>query len=457
VSAGGRLDVRALADRDAAFRAALLAAASLLALLAVVSPKAPLYVVVGIVLLAIAMTNLVALLAVFVVLTFPEQFPLGLGTAVQAKPLGALLVLAWLMHMSRHPDARVLMRDHPVFTGIGALFLIFATASAVWAASSGVALSNAERLLQVLILLVIVYSAVRTRKDMFVICATYAFTGGATAAYAIVNGATVGGRLTGGIGNSNFLAAEWVSASVIAGFLLAVTHRPLLRALLVASIAVEGIAVVMTQSRSGVLALCASLAVAVVVAGRHRPNALLCLLLVGVIGAGYYGVAASTAVRDRITHLSEQNSAGRSDEWKIAVQIFEAHPIAGGGLGNYSVLAPGYATANQPLSAARYAINGFVTHNTYLQVLSELGVIGFALLLVLTGVGFGISLEGLRDLDADPFLRPIGASVVAATAGVLVSYIFNSGLYEKQLWLLLALVVTLTGAGRLPTGRADGD
>lgn len=449
MSAGGRLDVHwGPAGREAAFRVGLLVSASLLALLAVVSPKAPLYIVVAVVLLVVATTNLVALLAIFVVLTFPEQFPLGLGTAVQAKPLGVLLVVSWLMHLNRHPDARALSRDHPIFTGTAAAFLVFAAGSAVWATASGVALSNAERLLQVLILFVIVYSAVRTRRDMFVICATYVLAGGGTAAYAIANGSTIGGRLTGGIGNSNFLAAEWVSAGVLAGFLLAVTHRRLLRTAFVACIAVDAIAIVMTQSRSGVLALGASLLVAVVVAGRYRPHAVLCLLLAGVIGAGYYGVAASSAVRDRITNLSAQNSAGRSDEWKIAIQIFDAHPIAGGGLGNYPVLAPAYSTANESLSAARYAINGFVAHNTYLQVLSELGLMGLAILVALVCGGFAIGLEGLRDPEVDEAFRPLGAGLVAATAGVLVSYFFNSGLYEKQLWLLLGLVIAFSSVSR---------
>jgi len=446
----------AFVGSEALTRVGLLLACAVLGEQAVASPANAVYAVIVIGLVMLAAWNFVALLAVYTVLTFPARLPLGVGTATVAKPLGVLLVLSWLLYLGRNSDAPLLPRDHPLLTAVLSAFCAFAAASALWATAPGVSFSNAGRLLQMVLFFVVVYSAVRTQNDLFVIAAAYAFAGAVTATYALTNGATRLGRLTGGIGDPNFLAAEFAGAIVVAGFLLAATRRTSLRIALIASIAVDAAAFVLTQSRSGVFALAAALLVSVIVAGRLRPHAVVAVLVVVGLGVTYYAAIAAPGVRDRITNISAQGSSGRADEWKIAVQIFYGHPIAGGGLGNYPVLSPHYAAQNVSLSAARYALSGLVTHNTYLEILSELGLVGLALLLAFIG---GIAALGFRALTgnylADVRARPVGAGLVAALVGLLVAYFFLTGLYDKQLWLFFALAAALGNVGR--TTMATGE
>jgi putative inorganic carbon (hco3(-)) transporter len=226
-----------------------------------------------------------------------------------------------------------------------------------------------------------------------------------------------------------------------------------LRAVLVLSIVFNAIGFTLTQSRGGIIALATALVVAVFLAGRLRPHVIVGVLIAGVLGATYYFAIAAPAVRDRLTNISAQGSAGRSDEWTIAYRIFRSHSIGGAGLGNYSALAPNYVTDNLQLLRVQFVLRGFVAHNTYLQILSELGVIGSAVFaaFLLGVIGLGVkSLRGGR-FRSDHAASAVARGVVVALVGLLAAYFFASALYAKQLWLLLALAAALATVARPPT------
>jgi O-antigen ligase len=436
---------------------ALAALCVLAGIVSVTSPSTLGLAVVGVALLLLAVRNLVWLLAAFTVLTFPDQLPLGLGGGTIAKPLGVLLVLSWALHLLRHSDAPFLPRDQPLLAAALTAFFAFAVTSTLWATETGAVVSNASRLFQMTLLFVIVFTAVRTRNDLFILTGAYVFAAVVTAAYAITSGVTVAGRLTGGISNPNFLAAELVVAIVLAGFMLAATSRPAMRVALVASIVLNAVGLILTQSRGGILALATALAVAILIGGRLRPYAIVGVLLTGVVGATYYVAIAAPAVRDRLTNISAQGSAGRSDEWSIAFRIFRGHSIGGAGLGNYAVLAPNYVTQNLQLLRVNFVLRGFVAHNTYLQILSELGIIGSTLFAgFLLGV-IGLAVTSLRRgaLSSDHRASAVARGVIVALIGLLAAYFFASALYAKQLWLLLALAAALATVTRTPNDAED--
>ena len=421
---------------------------------AVASPSTVVLALAGLALVLLAVNSLVWLLAAFTVLTFPEQLPLGFASGTVAKPLGLLLVVSWALHLVRNRDAPFLPRDQPLLAGALAAFFAFAVASALWASDSTLVVSNGSRLFQMVLLFVIVFTAVRTRADLFVLTGGYVFAASVTAAYAVTSGVRVAGRLTGGIANPNFLAAELVVAIVLAGFMLAAARTPKLRVALVASIALNALGFTLTQSRGGIIALATALVVALFVGGRLRPQVIVGVLLAGVVGATYYVAIAAPAVRDRLTNVSAQGSAGRSDEWTIAFRIFRDHSVGGAGLGNYSALAPNFVTDNLQLLRVQFVLRGFVAHNTYLQILSELGVIGSTLFAgFLLGV-IGLALSSLRSgtLRADDRAAAVARGVIVALVGLLAAYFFASALYAKQLWLLLALAASLATVTRMSHG-----
>jgi putative inorganic carbon (hco3(-)) transporter len=419
---------------------------------AVSSPSNVVLALGGLGMMVVALRSLVWLVAVFTVLTFPDQLPFGIASGTVAKPLGAILVLSWVLHLLRNRTAPFLPRDQPVIATLLATFFAFSVVSALWASDTGLVISNAGRLLQMILLFAIVFSAIRTRSDLLIVTGAYVFAGSVTAAYAITSGVTVFGRLTGGIANPNFLAAELAVAIILAGFMLAAARTNALRVGLVLSIVLNGIGFTLTQSRGGIIALATALVVAIFLAGRLRPYVIVGVLVAGVVGATYYFAIAAPAVRDRLTNISAQGSAGRSDEWTIAYRIFRSHSIGGAGLGNYSALAPNYVTQNLDLLRVQFVLRGFVAHNTYLQILSELGVVGSSIFVSFLLAVIGLALTSLKQgrLRSDEGASAVARGVVVALVALLAAYFFASALYAKQLWLLLALAAALATVTRLP-------
>jgi O-antigen ligase len=82
--------------------------------------------------------------------------------------------------------------------------------------------------------------------------------------------------------------------------------------------------------------------------------------------------APSAAIAaDPRARLTDPNSSGRIDTWRVATAQFERAPVRGGGAGTYEV------AWNQHRPNAALVRDG---HSLYLEVLGELGVVGFALL-----------------------------------------------------------------------------
>lgn len=443
--------------RTAGIAAAGAVLCAVLAYAATVSPKAVVYGVGACVLLLIATRSLLWLLASFIVLTFPAVLPFGIAAGTVAKPLGALLLVAWLLHLLQTSDESLRVRLPTPLVATLTAFVGFAAVSALWASGASAVFSDLSRLVQMALLFVIVITAARTRHDVIVLAGAYVVAATVTAAYALGSGTSIAGRLTGGIANSNFLAAALAAAILLAFFMLMAVRGTLLRMALAAAIVLDAVAFTMTQSRGGVIALGAGVVLTVAFAGRWRPHALAAGMLAAAVGAIYFFALAAPAVQARLTNISAQGSSGRSDEWQIAYRIFSHHPLGGAGLGNYSLLAPHYATDTLQLLRVQYVLRGFVAHNTYLQVLSELGLVGCALLVLLLVLVVATAVRPLLDrrLEGDPIASAIARGTVVALLAILVAYAFGSALFQKQLWVLLALAASIpTLAIRQPGGDA---
>jgi O-antigen ligase len=203
----------------------------------------------------------------------------------------------------------------------------------------------------------------------------------------------------------------------------------------------------MTQSRGGVVGLGATIVAAVLLSGPARLRMVVAMLLIVASGLTYYGVFASQEARSRITDFSPQASSGRSDLWTVAVREFDAHPLVGVGGGNFVVAKASYATDDVNLTRLdRVVDDPVVTHNTFLEILAELGLIGITLFgLMVVGV-LTIGMRGIWRLQrlgfADTALLARGLPV--ATIGMLAAYTFLSAQYEKNLWLLLGATAAIS-------------
>ena len=141
--------------------------------------------------------------------------------------------------------------------------------------------------------------------------------------------------------------------------------------------------VVVSQSRGGVIAMGATLAVFCVVLlfqedyWRRGALALGALALAGVVLMQQFG-----AVEKRFGEVLMDKNDGRNSYWMAAERIYHEHLWWGAGPGSFRYLYPMWASVyaqGKPADA----------HNDYLTTLCEWGLAGFAMVMVALGLLFG--------------------------------------------------------------------
>jgi O-antigen ligase len=440
---------------------ALAAGAALVGVAAVVSPALALAAAVGLVFVAVAFKNLAAGVALFTVTTFFDRLP-GVDQAglTGVKVAGAVLAGSWLVTLlgERGTAGRVL-QERPLLAYGTAAFVSLAFASVLWAADVGVAGASAFRLAQGVLLFAIVVTAVQTAQHVAWIVWAY-MTGAFLTAVVGLAGASsaeeidpyaAADRLSGRIGDPNELAAILVPALAFVVFGLVVFRAPLARWLLIAYGTVFAVALFLTESRGGLVALAVLLLAVATLSGSLRARALGVVLIVVALGVGYYSLVAPPQTLSRVTEFAAGGGTGRLDLWGIALDMSSDHPVVGVGIGNFQVEEPAYAVRSVTLLRPDLVVDTpKVVHNTYLNVLAELGWVGLALFLL---VVVGSLLHAWRAVKIcaragleDPEMLARG--VVVGTLGMLAAFMFISAQYEKQLWLLLGLAAALGTVAR---------
>ncbi len=106
-------------------------------------------------------------------------------------------------------------------------------------------------------------------------------------------------------------------------------------------------------------------------------------------------------------HLLSAGGSGRWQFWETALDEFEAHPLEGGGAGSYEAWWARHGSFSYFVRDA---------HSLYLEILGELGAIGFVLLIGAFGIAIVAGMHRARDQDAAPPVLAAGlAFAVSAT------------------------------------------
>jgi O-antigen ligase len=450
---------RSLLIPDLGARSAIVAtaagSAALIAAVAVYSPKYAVYALLAAGFVVIAMSRLPLAIAAFIVLAFPANLPGSLGTgATLAKPVGALLVLAWLgAVLTRREALPLLPQARPLLFSVIVGLIVFSGASILWAVDSGPTRTGVERLLLNAALLLVTFSAASTRAGFRTIVRGFLVASVVTSVYSLASGNYIASGRLAGLFDPNYFAAELIPAIVIAAFLFVTTASARMRWLFAAVAGIDLAAFALTQSRGGIVGLAIALVVAIAVAGRARPRILALVLVLTAVGLGYYfGYKPAHVFQTTSRAGASGATSGRLDEWEIALRVFEGHPVGGVGLANYQVVEPSYATQTINLTTIRQIVTiPLVVHDTYLQFLSELGAVGLLLFAAMLVIPLRLTSRALARLD-----RSVGEiefearGLFAGAIGLLAAYIFLSGEFEKPLWLLLALLASV------PTVLSEG-
>lgn len=127
------------------------------------------------------------------------------------------------------------------------------------------------------------------------------------------------------------------------------------------------------------------------------------------------------AVVERIAH------------WQAAVNMAEAHPLTGVGLGNYEIVYDNYRLLNweEPLGHA---------HNYYLNILAEAGIIGFLIYIAFWLTLFAVTWQTRQ--HPDTFSRAIVIGLLGAWTYIAVHSIFDN-LYVNNLFLHIGLLLSI--------------
>jgi len=210
-----------------------------------------------------------------------------------------------------------------------------------------------------------------------------------------------------------------------------------------------------TLSREGLVALAAVLVVGVLFGGRWRARAATLLVIGLAATAGYYLVLAPLAARQRVTMA---DTSGRSTIWTVAWRVIKAHPVLGVGTDNFILVEGRYVNQPGAIAAANYIVaRPKLTHNTYLEALTDLGIPGLLTLLAVLGCSIGAAVKATRIFErlGDRDMELMSRAVVLGLVAVLTSDFFVSSAYAKFLWILLALCPALLALARRQASSRD--
>jgi O-antigen ligase len=220
------------------------------------------------------------------------------------------------------------------------------------------------------------------------------------------------------------------------------------------------VALIMTNSRGGLLSLFAELLFLVATMGlrrrhkhkkreseEHKPRiksaamkAGLALALVVALFGGVVLLGGEEALTRMVGSVNTDDpTTGRAHFWSVTVDIIKHHPWVGTGLGAFGVVYTSYDSRN-----GMYRLEQ--AHNDYLQVLSDGGIVGAVI-----GLFFVVSLFRMgfaRRESRDDFRRGVATGALAGCFAVLVHSFFDFTLHTPAnalLFLVLAALATMNG------------
>ena len=191
--------------------------------------------------------------------------------------------------------------------------------------------------------------------------------------YAIFNNG-FGPQGAAGAQDENYVSAAMAMAIPFAYFSLFLAKSLLRKLVLVGFLVVYVLAITVSFSRGGFLAMCAVVLYCLLKSPRKLAGYIVAALLVGTITLSTttkYWSEMST-----ITDTSEGTANMRIDIWKIAIREYLDYPVFGVGPHNFAWNIEGRQTEEQFDKYGRSLAGSIVPHSLYFELLAELGTVG---------------------------------------------------------------------------------
>jgi O-antigen ligase len=416
-------------------------------------------IVLGVCVGPLAFVDLTLALALYVTLLFIQDTQ---ALSVGPNSVGVLVLLGWAGTLVTRSARPVVLREQSRLLVVLGLFATWLTLSTVWASNPGSAAEGVKFWLLAILAFILTVTTIHTPRDVAIIGVAFIIGAVISVAFGIATGAlsateatnsagALQGRFTGGGGDPNKQAAGFLIAMFLCAGFWSLARGRIARAGLLLAFTFISIGFFATQSRGGLIALAvAALAGFALLPGQRKR-------LLGLTAASGVGLAITAAVNPaaiaRLTGFGG-GSSGRTDLWKVAWTIFMRHPWNGIGLNNFETVEPHYALKSGTLTRVELVAEvPHLVHNLYLQLLTETGIIGFSLFVVVMIASLRTSWLAARRFDASghPGYGDLARAVLMAAIAMLSAQFFISDGSDWRLWILLGLgPVLLSIARRAP-------
>jgi len=364
--------------------------------------------------------------------------------------LAMLCLCSMLWHMTAKGKTRLHMT--PVFVPLLLFYLVMFVAT-VTSVSFWDSVSEFVIPVIGLLFLLVIVNTIDSKDKLDNLLLTMVVAGLITASYAVyqfhagviatevnkawvdlVENPTVMNRAYAVFENPNLLAQYTILISMLSiGTLLSV-KRFSYQLLCSATVVVAAYCLLLTYSRGGWLAFVGAL----LILALFKNKALASIVLAAAAGVYTMLPLSITSRLATITSTKDTSNLYRLDTWSSTLEVIKNHWETGVGLGRRAFSRVFYT----------HMINSNTvphSHNLYLQLISEFGILGLAIFcwLFIVILRIGLKLSSLRDTWA----RSITAGVMGAFAGFFIHSMVDYFLWYYKIaifiWLLVAIVLVL--------------
>nr|WP_272878443.1 O-antigen ligase family protein [Clostridium sp. Cult3] len=194
------------------------------------------------------------------------------------------------------------------------------------------------------------------------------------------------------------------------------------------------IALVLTLSRGGWVGFAFGIFIFIILIEKK-----LLLSIIPIVLAGVYFLPQSIVNRIlTIGNLGDSSNAYRIRLWKITLEIIRDNWLVGVGFG-YIPFKTTFETYIRTMPA-------YHSHNTYLQTMGEMGILGLIVFIMLIFVLYKYGIKRLMKQE-DRYIRTMAGGVLAGLAALLAHGAVESVLYLPKIiitfWTLVGLILAL--------------
>ena len=173
-------------------------------------------------------------------------------------------------------------------------------------------------------------------------------------------------------------------------------------------------------------------------------------MIVALVLAGFVFLPPERLIQRFAEFVSTDGltSEGRTNLWAETIPLIRAYPVFGCGLG-------GYETAFSRFKISGVLVTDDFVHNDYLQLLAELGLVGFA---IGAALAFSVVRMALHSAvkSSDPDARYFAVACVGALTAIALHSLADFNLYIPANAMLLAWIAGITMTVELRVTSMNG-